>query len=83
MSLKGWDGTRILGVFDSMKSAETARDDFLKNQKRTETQKELYFPEEFFFDVVSINMISEGCSMLSSSSAENNHTVVRNHIYQP
>ncbi len=83
MSLKGWDGTRILGVFDSMSSAELARDNFLSSQKkRTEVQEKMYFPEEFFFDVVNVNMISVGSEMMSSGSLENlNNTIIRNHIY--
>ena len=83
MSLKGWDGTRILGVFDSMSSAEIARDEFLKTKgPKTKAQENLYFPEEFFFDVVNVNMISIASEQLASCSRESvDNTIIRNHIY--
>ena len=69
-SVKSWDGTRILGVFDSQELAlqRCASAGFDVNG------------EEFHLDIVEINKISEVLSLLISDDKEVRN-FIKMHIY--
>tara|TARA_B100001094_G_scaffold331957_1_gene402085 strand:- start:3863 stop:4129 length:267 start_codon:yes stop_codon:yes gene_type:complete len=76
LTIKGWDGSRILGVFDSMEAANAVKINFLKEKN---IQKNDYREsEEFIFDVVEINKVSKSCTLYASSDSDQ---IIRNHVY--
>lgn len=79
VTIRGWDGNRILGVFSDEKSAIAAKERMIADSGEISTEKSR--GEEFIFDVVELDKSSYGCQILmSSSSKEQGHTF-RNHLY--
>lgn len=76
LTIKGWDGSRILGVFDSMEAAKSVKENFL--EEKTEQKSDYRQLEEFIFDVVEINKVSKSCQLYASSDSDQ---IIRTHIY--
>jgi len=78
LTIKGWDGSRILGVFESIDKAKEVQKQFLKPKAAKENK---YVPEEeFIFDILEMNKISRSCQIIASSS-DSNDQLVRTHTY--
>lgn len=77
LTVKGWDGSRILGLFPSMSEANKVKDGFCKN----ETSPNDLHKEEFIFDIVRLGELSNACEIYMDSETLQN-TTTRKHIYQ-
>ena len=79
VTLRGWDGSRIIGVFSSMEMAMGARENFSK----AHPQKGDTLKDEFIFDVVNLNQLSSGLEITAYSPSRNpENVVIRNHRYE-
>lgn len=80
LTIRGWDGTRILGVFKDIESAKAAAIQFSKVEVK---EKESNFEEEFFLDVVTVGKIAIGSSFTSSNQSDSDPLsfIVRDHLY--
>ena len=84
LSIRGWDGTRILGVYSNVGLAKAAASRYAI-QKSVNTSK---VQEEFILDVVDVNNISQCIEICASPNPDNVVSgnvsvpvVTRRHIY--
>ena len=75
LTVKGWDGSRILGLFSSIDEANKVRKKFLLDGPDSELQK-----EEFYLDIVKLGGVSTACEIFMNCSSSENLTT-RKHIY--
>ena len=71
VTIRGWDGHRVVGVFDSIEKAISVIEDSPPS-KLTE--------EEFLVDVVKENSVSSSVSIVYNSDAKKNY-MIREHCY--
>jgi hypothetical protein len=76
LTIKGWDGSRILGVYSCIEKAKLCQESFMKDNTNVD-----YFKEEFEFDIINIDNLSIGTNTTVSSEHARN-TLVRKHIYE-
>ncbi len=76
LTVKGWDGSRILGLFSSIDEAKKVREEFLlSGGPDSNFQK-----EEFYLDIVELGNVSTACEIFMNCSTSENVTT-RKHIY--
>jgi len=80
VTIRGWDGNRILGVFSNEEAARAAKDEYHKDING-EKEKQFLQDEEFMFDFVELNRSSCGSSMVVNSSSIDQGCTFRNHLY--
>ena len=86
LTVRGWDGSRILGVFNNKQSARAAALSLVEGKKNSANNRmsELH-KEEFFLDVVNLGQISVGSTITASSESDpanaNFEFIVRDHMY--
>lgn len=71
VTIRGWDGHRVVGVFDSIEKAISVIEDSPPS-KLTE--------EEFLVDVVKENSVSSSVSIVYNSDVKKNY-MIREHCY--
>jgi|TARA_B110000467_G_C18230669_1_gene428528 hypothetical protein len=76
LTIKGWDGSRILGVYSCMSEAKACQDSFVKDNSGSNRP-----PEEFEFDVINIDHLSIG-STITVSTDNTCNTLTRKHVYE-
>ena len=79
LTVKGWDGSRILGLFSSMEEASKIRDEFMSETKSSTTGS--IKDEEFYLDVVQLGEVSKACEIYMGSNDHDSSTTTRKHIY--
>ena len=77
LTVKGWDGSRILGLFTSTEEARKVRDTFLKRSAPLKNELQ----EEFYIDVVELGKLSSACEIFMNSKETTANTTTRKHIY--
>lgn len=75
LTVRSWDGSRLLGVYSSMEKAVECQKAFVGNKSSGRHK------EEFEFDVMAINQLSVGSKMIISNSA-GGAKMIRNHTYE-
>lgn len=75
LTVKGWDGSRILGIFSSIEEATRFRDQFTKNNEPNG------FNDEFYIDVMKLGQTSNSCEILMTPEDMAANTITRKHIY--
>ena len=77
LTVRSWDGSRLLGAYSSMEKAIECQKTFTNNNKSDSRHK-----EEFEFDVMTINQLSVGSKMTISSTTGTGTKMVRNQTYE-
>ena len=77
LTIKGWDGSRILGVFSSIEEAKAVKANFLSSNP----QSEGFQKEEFILDVVDFGKVSKACEIYMDTGS-NEGATTRKHIYE-
>ena len=75
LTVKGWDGSRILGLFSSIEEATKFRDKF--NKESTVNG----FSDEFYIDVMKLGAASSACEIMMTPEDVAANTTTRKHIY--
>ena len=87
LSVRGWDGSRLLGVFESKDAAKKAVADHMKERGEPTTEFLKMHKEEYFLDVVKSGVISVGSTMsvngesITGENTESYDVIVRTHLY--
>ncbi len=79
LTVKGWDGSRILGLFSTMDEASKVRDEFRSEVKSNATGS--LNNEEFYIDIVQLGEVSKACEIYMGSNDPDTSTTTRKHIY--
>ena len=77
LTIRGWDGSRILGVYSSMKKAVECQETFVAKNKSASRPK-----EEFEFDVMIVDQLSIGSKMTILNTGSHDSALNRNHTYE-
>ncbi|MBM93962.1 MAG: hypothetical protein CMF51_04355 [Legionellales bacterium] len=77
LTVKGWDGSRILGVFSSVEEAKAVKASFLSSNPQSDN----FQKEEFILDVVDFGRVSKACEIYMDSGSSERATT-RKHIYE-
>ena len=75
LTVKGWDGSRILGLFKTVLQATKFRDDFIQECGGSD------FKDEFYIDVLRMGKISNACEIRMRAEDTATNTTTRKHIY--
>ena len=77
LTVKGWDGSRILGLFETVRQATQFRDDFIQRSGILKND----FRDEFYIDVLRMGKISNSCEIRMGAEDAATNTTTRKHIY--
>jgi len=77
LTVKGWDGSRILGVFAGIDEAKAIKASFINDNPKSDN----FQKEEFIFDVVDFGRVSKACEIYMDSGL-NKGATTRKHIYE-
>ena len=79
LTVRGWDGSRILGLFSNHDEAMLAKERLMSDNRGNTT---IYsgVKEEYIFDLVKLGKSSHGCEIIMNSTNEGGVTF-RNHLY--
>ncbi len=77
LTVKGWDGSRILGLFKTVLQATKFRDDFIQESGGLRSD----FKDEFYIDVLRMGKISNACEIRMRAEDTATNTTTRKHIY--
>lgn len=69
VSHRGWDGSRIIGIFDSLEDARESTKDFIYDTQR----------EELIFDVMEVGKLSQSACHVQTGN--NMGIIIRQHRY--
>ena len=81
LTVRGWDGSRILGLFKNKEEALAAKNEMLNRHTPDTLAVYTTNKEEYIFDTVTLGRSSYGCEILMSSASDCS-LLFRKHLYK-